>query len=214
MIEWNRIVLLGREAGRAGVGALTAGQRFLELGIGDLDRIVQADRDCGRNMDPQRLRRRFEHGFRFFAIEEAIEDRLRLVAWLWAVHGVPRYFDELAWDFELDSSLVWGRDAFVAQERRGRRLLAALMDLAAETDQRPRRFISDVSALNQPSLRAHVALGFRELGTVQSLQIGSRLILRGGRLPDWLPRPVALRPRRRWLWLSAEERAWHASRIA
>ena len=210
MIEWNRIVLLSREAGTAGLAALAPGQRFLELHAEDCERLVRTYRQYGRKGDPQRMLRRFRHGFRCFAIEEDTG----LVGWFWVMHGVPRYLDELAWRFELDASLVWGRDAFIAPERRGRRLLAALMDTTTHLDQRPRRFISDVSAGNFLSLRAHAALGFRRFATVQSLVLGRRLILRGRPPGGPLPAPTELRPAQRCLWLSAEEYARHREQIA
>lgn len=209
MIEWNRIVLLGREAGTAGLGTLTPEQRFLELRAEDCERLAESYHQYGRRRDPARILRRFDHGFRCFAVEE---DR-GLIGWFWAVHGVPRYLDELAWLFELDYSLVWGRDAFVAPDRRGRRLIAAMMDTAAAVDRRPRFFISDVSAGNFLSLRAHAALGFRRLATVQSLVIGRRLLWRS-RPPACLPAPTGLRMERRWLWLNDEEYARHRERIA
>ena len=88
-----------------------------------------------------------------------------------------------------------------------------MMDTAAAVDRRPKFFISDVSAGNFLSLRAHAALGFRRLATVQSLAIGRRLLWRG-RPPACLPEPVGLRMERRWLWLGAEELAWHREQIA
>lgn len=209
MIEWNRIVLLGREAGTAGLGALTPEQRFLELHADDCERLAQSYYEYGRRRDPARILRRFDHGFRCFAVEE----ERGLIGWFWAVHGVPRYLDELAWQFELDHSLVWGRDAFVAPDRRGCRLFAAMMDTAAAIDRRPKVFISDVSAGNFLSLRAHAALGFQRLATVQSLAIGRRLLWRS-RPPACLPAPTGLRMEQRWLWLNDEEYARHRERIA
>lgn len=209
MIAWNRIVLLGREAGNAGLGKLAPDQRFLELHADDCERLAQTYQRYGRRRDPARILRRFDYGFRCFAIEE----ERGLIGWFWVLHGVPRYLDELAWLFELDHSLVWGRDAFVAPDRRGRRLIATMMDTAAAVDSRPKFFISDVSAGNFLSLRAHAALGFRRLATVQSLALGRRLLWRSSP-PACLPAPTGLRTERRWLWLSDEEYAQHRGRIA
>lgn len=211
MIEWNRIVLLSREAGTAGLAALTPEQRLIELRAEDCERLVRTYRQYGRKGDPQRLLRRFSLGLRCLAIEE---EGVGIVAWFWGIHGVPRYLDEMAWRFELGYDLVWARDAFVAPQRRGRRLLAAMMDAATTLDDRPRRFISDVSASNFLSLRAHAALGFRRFATVQSLVLGRRLILRGRPPASGLPAPTALHVERRWLWLSGEELAWHRAQIA
>ena len=210
VIEWNRIVLLSREAGAARLAPLAPEQRFLELHAEDCERLVRTYRQYGRKGDPQRLLRRFRHGFRCFAVEEDTD----IVAWFWAIHGVPRYLDETAWRFELGHDLVWARDAFVAPARRGRRLVAAMMDAATIVDSRPRRFLSDVSAGNILSLRAHAALGFRRFATVQSLVFGRRLILRGRPPGGVLPAPTGLRTERRWLWLSDEELAWHREQIA
>lgn len=211
MIEWNRIVLLGRQAGDVALTRLQEGQRFLELHAADVERISAADRAHGRRGDHGRILRRFEHGLRYFAVEE---DR-GLIAWFWVVHGVPRYFDEMAWKLPLDKRHVWGRDAYVAPDRRGKRILAAIMDHASATeDERtPMQFLSDVSAVNIPSLRAHKALGFSALGTVSSLAIGSRFLWRSAP-PDFLPAPQDIRPRQRWLWMTPEERAWHRAQIA
>jgi len=208
VIEWNRIVLLGREAGSDGSVALAADQRFVELLADDVERIVGTYRAYGRRGDRERILRRFRRGFRCFAVEE----ERGLVAWFWVMHGIPRYLDELAWLFELDHSLVWARDAFVAPDRRGRRMLVAMMDAATRLDRRPRFFLSDVSAGNFLSLRAHAALGFRRLATVQSLRIGP-LLLRS-RPPACLPVPNGLRTAQRWLWLNPEERDWHRAQIA
>ena len=88
-----------------------------------------------------------------------------------------------------------------------------MMDTAAAVDRRPKFFISDVSAGNFLSLRAHASLGFRRLATVQSLAIGRRLLWRS-RPPACLPAPTGLRMERRWLWLNDEEYARHRERIA
>lgn len=209
MIEWNRIVLLGRQAGTLALTQLGEGQRFLELFPADLDRISAADRAHGRRGDHARILRRFEHGLRYFAVEE---DR-GLVAWFWVAHGVPRYFDEMAWKLPLDKRHVWGRDAYVAPDRRGKRILAAIMDHASTLEDTPMQFLSDVSAVNVPSRRAHRALGFTELATVSSLAIGSRFLWRS-LPPACLPAPQDIRPQQQWLWMTKEERAWHRAQIA
>ncbi|MGH8027876.1 MAG: GNAT family N-acetyltransferase [Pseudoxanthomonas sp.] len=209
MIEFNAIVLLGRDPGFVRDGALTGDQRFIELRIEDTERISQADRRYGRRGDPSRIRDRFSHGLRFFAVEEA----QGLVAWFWVAHNCPRYFDELCWQLDLGATHAWGRDAFVAPERRGRRVLTAMMDLAATLDERPVRYLSDVSASNFISLRAHKSLGFKRLATVSSLALGKRLLIRS-RPPECIPYPRAIRPERRWLRLSPEELQWHRAHIA
>lgn len=209
MIELNTIVLLSRTAGVQPPRALAQGQRFIELHEGDAERISQADRRFGRRGDMGRILRRFQHGLRYVAIEEDEG----LIAWFWVAHNVPRYFDEMAWMIGLDNTQAWGRDAFVAPERRGQRLLATMMDLACTLDSGPRHFLSDVDAINLPSLRAHEKMGFRRIATVRSLAIGKRLLLRG-KPPAGFPAPHALRPAQRVLWMSREEYAWHCARIA
>jgi GNAT superfamily N-acetyltransferase len=209
MIEWNRIILFGRDAGTLKLTQLQPGQRFLELFPADVERISAADKAHGRRGDHKRILRRFEHGLRYFAVEE---DR-GLIAWFWVAHGVPRYFDEMAWRLPLDKRHVWGRDAYVAPDRRGHRILAAIMDHASAAEDTPMQFLSDVSSINVPSRRAHKALGFSELGTVTSLALGSRLLIRS-RPPEFLPAPTGIRPQERVLWMTKEEREWHRAQIA
>ena len=209
MIELNTIVLLSRTAGVMPPKVLAEGQRFIELRAEDAERISQADRRFGRRGDMTRIQRRFQHGLRYFAIEEDEG----LVAWFWVAHAVPRYFDEMRWMIDLDNTQAWGRDAFVSPERRGQRLLAALMDNACTLDSGPQLFLSDVDASNQPSLRAHEKMGFRKIATVRSLSIGKRLLLRG-LPPQGFPAPQALRPAQRALWMSREEVAWHCGQFA
>lgn len=209
MIDFNAIVLLGREPGTVSKAALGADQRFVELRMEDAARISEADRAYGRRGDLARIKRRFDHGLRYFAIEEP----RGLIGWFWVAHDCPRYLDELCWKFDLDATHAWARDAFMAPDRRGRRLLSVLMDTAARVDDRPARYLSDVSMSNVISLRAHKALGFERLATVRALAIGSRLVLRS-LPPSNLLAPVALRTSRRVLWMSREELAWHQDNIA
>lgn len=209
MIEFNAIVLLGRDSGFVRETALTGDQRFIELRAEDAERISRADRRYGRRGDLSRIRDRFRHGLRYFAIEE----EQGLVAWFWMAHNCPRYFDELCWLLDLGAAHAWGRDAFVAPERRGRKILSAMMDLAAALEERPVRYLSDVSASNFVSLRAHKSLGFKRLATVRSLAVGKRLLIRS-LPPACIPQPGAIRPERRVLWLSPQEREWHRAHIA
>jgi GNAT superfamily N-acetyltransferase len=209
MIDFNAIILLSRKAGTVRMASLSAGQSFIELRVEDATRIAQADRHYGRRGNLQRINDRFHHGLRFFAVEEAGQ----LVAWFWVVHAAPRYFDEMCWLIDLQATHVWARDAFVAPSHRGQRVLTAMMDLASVLDERPMCYLSDVSASNWISLRAHKALGFEKIATVRSLAIGKRLVLRS-RPPDCLPPPRAIRPGKRCLWLTAEEYAWHRAHIA
>lgn len=209
MIEFNAIVLLGRDPGFIRKTTLADDQRFVELHAGDVERIARADRSYGRRGDIPRILARFGHGLRLFAVEEP----RGLVAWFWVAHACPRYFDEMCWLVDLEATHVWARDAFVAPDRRGRRLLTAMMDLAGVLDERPMRYLSDVSASNFLSLRAHKAMGFEKLATVRSLALGRRLLIRS-RPPDCIPQPRAIRPGRRVLWLSPQEQSWHRAHIA
>ena len=209
MIEFNAIVLLGRAPGFVREAALMPDQRFIELRVEDAERISREDRRYGRRGDMNRILARFGHGLRLFAVEE----EQGLVAWFWVAHACPRYFDEMCWRVDLEATHVWARDAFVTPERRGRRLLTAMMDLAGTLDERPMRYLSDVSASNWVSLRAHRALGFERLATVRSLAVGKRLLIRS-RPPACIPKPGAIRPERRVLWLSPEEQEWHRAHIA
>lgn len=208
MIEFNAIVLLGRDAGGTGKRELADGTRFLELRVADAERISLAERQYGRRGHLPRILGRFGHGLRFFALEESGS----LVAWFWVAHSCPRYFDELCWLVDLGAEYAWARDAFVVPERRGRRLLSGLMDMAARQDERPVRYLSDVSVSNWVSLRAHKSLGFERLATVRSLAVGP-LIIRS-LPPPCIPAPNAIRPGHRVLWLSPEDRAWHKAHIA
>jgi GNAT superfamily N-acetyltransferase len=209
MLDFNAIVLLRRDAGNPCEIALEPHQHFTELRLGDEGRLSQVYRQQGRTGDPMRLRQRFERGFRCFAVEE--DDQL--IAWFWALHGVPRYFDEMGWLFPLDKTQVWLRDAYVLPERRGRRLLSAMMAIGTTVESAPLEYLSDVSYSNRPSLRAHRAMGFEPFTTVYGLMLGYRLLWRS-RPPAQLPTPTALHPHKRVVWLSAEERAWHRAQIA
>ena len=210
MIAWNRLVLLVREAGAAGLSTFASGQHFRELCADDCEWLSLTYRQHGRRGDRERFLRRFDHGFRCFGIEEDGS----LVGWFWAIHDAPRYLDELAWRFELDRSVAWGRDAFIAPRIRGKRLFSAMLDAAAAMEQGPKILVSDVSANNLLSLHAHARLGFRRFVTVQSLVLGRRLMWRSRPPGGPLPAPTGLRTERRWLWLSDEEYAWHRRQIA
>lgn len=209
MIELNSIVLLSRIRGVMPTKALAEGQRFIELRLEDAERISQTDRRFGRRGDMARILRRFQHGLRYFAIEE----NEGLIGWFWVAHAVPRYLDEMRWMISLDNSQAWARDAFVAPAHRGQRLIAALMEHASTVDSGPQQFLSDVDSYNYPSLRAHEKMGFRRIATVRSLSIGKRFLLRS-RPPEGFPSPQALRPTERVLWMDPEECAWHRGMIA
>lgn len=208
MFEFNAIVLLRRAAGNPCDVSLTDEQRFVELKADDTSRISQAYRKQGRTGDQARIQNRFERGFRCFAVTEGEE----MVAWFWALHGIPRYLDEMGWLFPLDKRQVWVRDAFVVPERRGKKVLAAMLAIGTTIEPEASEYISDVSSSNKPSLRAHHGMGFEPFATVRGLSLGP-LLWRGG-FPAGLPQPSALRPQQRLVWMSAEERAWHRAQIA
>jgi GNAT superfamily N-acetyltransferase len=209
MIELNSIVLLSRTRGVMPPKALASGQRFIEVCVEEAERIAQTDRCFGRRGDMGRIQRRFQHGLRYFAIEE----EQGIVAWFWVAHAVPRYLDEMRWLISLDNTQAWARDAFVSPERRGHRLIAALMEHACTVDDGPQQFLSDVDSYNYPSLRAHEKMGFRRIATVRSLSLGKRFLLRS-RPPEGFLSPQALRPAQRALWMSQEECVWHRGMIA
>jgi GNAT superfamily N-acetyltransferase len=209
MIEFNTIVLLSRARGAMPPKPLAEGQRFIELRVEDAERVSRADRRFGRRGDMARILRRFQHGLRYFAIEEDGTP----IAWFWVAHAVPRYLDEMCWLINLDNTQAWARDAFVSPERRGNRLIGVLMDHACTVDSGPQQFLSDVDSYNYPSLRAHQKMGFQRIATVRSLSIGKRLLLRG-RPPENFPSPQALRPTQRAMWMSQEEYEWHRGMIA
>ena len=209
MIEFNAIALLRRPAATSCQSPLCGDQRFLEMREGERARLSAAYRANGMSGNPDRLQRRFDHGMRCFAIEEGD----RLTAWFWALHGVPRYLDELAWHIPLTESQVWLRDAFVVPERRGRRLLLAMMGVGMSVETTPKEYFSDVSVSNRPSLRAHVAMGFSRFATVRGLRIGQGRYWRSLPPPD-MPSPTRLRPEQSFLRMSAEDIAWHRAQIA
>ena len=209
MIEFNAIALLRRPAATSCQSPLCGDQRFLEMREGERARLSAAYRANGMSGNPDRLQRRFDHGMRCFGIDE----RGELIAWFWALHGVPRYFDELAWQIPLSSTQVWLRDAFVVPRRRGRRLLIAMMGAGIDVEATPAEYFSDVSVSNLPSLRAHRSLGFERFATVRCLRVGARGFWRSAP-PAGLPPPTGLRPEAKRLVLSPEELAWHRAQMA
>ena len=209
MVELHNIVILERPLGAVEDIGLPQGMRYVERHRDEADLISRTDRKHGRKGDPARIHRRFDIGFRHFAILERDEP----VAWTWVKVGGTRYLDELRWLVELRQDQAWGRDAFVVPAHRGRRLLVALMGVAGSAEGRLLHYFSDVDGFNIPSLRAHRSLGFQRLCTVRALTVGSRLTLRV-RPPAVIPAPTAIRPAQRFLWLSAEECDWHRLRIA
>jgi GNAT superfamily N-acetyltransferase len=208
-LDFNATVLLRRPAQGTADTCLAEGQQLIELGAEDAQRISRCDRDHGRRGDLDRIRRRFAQGFRYFAITEAGA----IVAWFWAVHGVPRYLDEMCWRFDLDEQHVWARDAFVVPRRRSSGLLRMMMNAACTVDARPAHYLSDVSFSNRISLRAHRSLGFEKIATVCSVAVGSRFLLRT-RTPLCMPPINGLRPEKRVLWMSRDELLWHRQQIA
>jgi hypothetical protein len=209
MIELHNIVILERPAGRLEDSAPAAGLRYVERGADAVERIAQCDREHGRKGDHARIARRFAHGFRYFAIEEGAQT----VGWFWVLVGGARYFDELRWRLPLRDDQAWGRDAFVVPSHRGRRLLPMLVRAAAAMEGRPLHMLSDVDAVNLPSLRVHAGLGFRRVCTVRAVAIAGRLLWRSAP-PPGLPAPTAIRPSRSLLWLSEQERGWHRDHVA
>lgn len=209
MIGFDAIALLRRPAATECSMTLADGQRFLELRQADMDRLVAAYRANGMSGKPDRLQRRYDHGMRCFGVSEGDE----LVAWFWALHGVPRYMDEFAWQLPLTESQVWLRDAFVVPKRRGRRLLVAMMGAGMSVESTPLEYFSDVSVSNQPSLHAHRAMGFQRFATVRCLRLGGGWFWRS-LPPAGIPAPTGLRPERRWLRMSPDEIAWHHAQIA
>lgn len=209
MIHFDAIALLRRPAATQCTMTLSEEQRFVELREADMDRLVAAYRANGMSGKPERILRRYRHGMRCFGIIEGEE----LVAWFWALHGVPRYMDELAWQLPLTPSQVWLRDAFVVPKRRGRRLLVAMMGQGMSVESTPMEYFSDVSVSNRPSLRAHDAMGFSRYATVRCLRIGEAWFWRS-LPPQEFPAPARIRPAQRRLRLTAQEIAWHREQIA
>ncbi|KRA42325.1 hypothetical protein [Pseudoxanthomonas sp. Root630] len=209
MIGFDAIALLRRPAATERTRLMDEGQQFIELRNEDLGRLVAAYRANGMSGRPERLQRRFDYGMRCFGIDE----RGELIAWFWALHGVPRYFDELAWQIPLSTSQVWLRDAFVVPKRRGRRLLIAMMGAGIDVEATPMVYYSDVSVSNVPSLRAHRALGFERFGTVRCLRLGGRWFWRSAP-PAGLPAPSGLRADAPRILLTPEELAWHRAQMA
>lgn len=209
MIELHSIVVLERPLGHVEDIGLPDGMRYAERLRDDAELISRTDRRHGRRGDPARIARRFDAGFRYFAIEEHGEP----VGWSWVLVGGTRYLDELRWSIRLAPDQVWVRDAFVVPTHRGRRLLVALMGAAASVDGRRLRYFSDVDAVNLPSLHAHRSLGFNRICTVRAITIGRRLTLRM-RPPAVVPGVEAIRPAQRLLWLSRAEYEWHRAHIA
>jgi hypothetical protein len=209
MISFDSVVLMSCAAESVLHPPLAQDQRFIELFENDAERISQTDRGYGRRGDLARIRRRFQHGFRYFAIEEGGG----LISWFWAVHAKHRYLDEIRWMVPLDETQVWLRDTFVAPTHRGRRLSATVVGVAGQSFGRPVQLLTDVESSNHASLQSRIRMGFQKIAVVRSLSIGQRLLLRTSP-PDCIPCPEAIRPRHRVLWLSHEELEWHRAHIA
>ena len=209
MIELHTRIIFQRPASCPVTARLSEGEHLLELQADATDRISQCYRQQGMRGDPARISRRFSNGARFFAIEQ---DGV-LIAWTWALIGVPRYMDEFAWMIQLDQNQAWGRDAFVLPSRRGKRLLLALVDAAAILEGRAMQFFSDVDPANRVSMQAHLAMGMTPLTRIRALSIGQRLIVR--QRPDpALPPLQGMRPDQRLLWMKPDDLQWHRMRIA
>jgi GNAT superfamily N-acetyltransferase len=208
MIQINSIAILSLKIDAALPTSLSAGRRFVELRVGDAERLSIVERGYGRRGNLDRIRRRFDYGLRCFAVE----DDSTLIAWVW-VAPVVRYLDELQWLIPLDATQVWLRDAFVAPACRGQRLMETLMWKAWDKVGRPARYLSDVETSNRSSMRLHLRMGFSEVAVVRSVAIGRRLHLRV-RPPQSIPHPQSLRPWQRVLWMRPDEFDWHRANIA
>lgn len=207
-IELHRIEVLRRMTDQATPGPLPDGINLVELGVGDIPRILADTCAHGEPRSRERLAARFDHGLRHFVLEHDG----RSVAWSWLAAGVPRYIDELCWQVPMSDAQAWVRDIFVVPSRRGRRLFGALLGAATRRLGRPIEYFSDVDRANRASLRAHAAAGFVPCASVVACQAAA-LRLRP-RPPAALPGIHAVRPSRRVLWLRPEERRWHDRHIA
>lgn len=207
-IELHRIEFLRRPQGQLTRCSLPAGVRLVERGADEVVRICANARAHGQVRSEQRMATRFGRGLRHVVLEQAGD----AIAWCWLAAGVPRYIDELCWSVEMAAEQAWVRDAFVAPGHRGRRLLAAMLDAAARQLGGSIEYFSDVEAGNQPSLRAHAAAGFVPCASVRALE--ARCLRLRPKPPAALPTVHELRPSRRVLWLSAQERQWHGERVA
>lgn len=210
MIELHTRVVFWRPAQAPAAAQLAAGERLLELGEDAVGDIAQCYRQHGMRGDRARIARRFALGARFFAIEAGDEG---LVAWTWALVGVPRYLDEFGWMFELEPDQAWGRDAFVVPSRRGSRMLLALVNAAAVMEARALQLFSDVDPANLASMQAHLTIGMRPLAKVRALAIGNRLLVRQRPAPG-LPPIGQMQPQHRLLWRGNRQLDWHQAHIA
>lgn len=210
MIELHTRVVFWRAAQAPDAVQLAAGERLVELREEAVDDIARAYRRHGMRGDAARIARRFSLGAKFYAIEA---DGDGLVAWTWALVGVPRYLDEFGWLLELAPDQAWGRDAFVVPSRRGHRMLLALINAAAVVEARPLQLFSDVDPANLASMQAHLAMGMRPVAKIRALAIGERLLFRQRPVPA-LPPVGHVQPRRRVLWRNGPSLDWHRAHIA
>lgn len=212
MIELHTRVVFWRPARmpEPQIVQLAAGERLVELHEDAVVYIAQCYRRHGMRGDDARIARRFALGARFFAIQERSEG---LIAWAWALVGVPRYLDEFGWLFQLNHDQVWGRDAFVTPSRRGKRLLLTLINAASLIEGRPMQLFSDVDPANLASMQAHQTIGMRPLAKIRALAIGDRLLVRQRPVPA-LPPINHVQPWRRVLWRSSQSLEWHHANIA
>lgn len=159
-------------------------------------RVAQLYLTYDRGFAPERLKRRFELGLRFYELVKQGET----LGTTWLVVDAERFIDEVAIGFRPETGALWLRDIFIAPEHRGRDLFRVFLDcLLARFYPGSPALWSDVRGDNEASLRAHTKYGFVRQKTYRVVHLFGILLLR----LHWPTDPrisMAFEPRRRVVW--------------
>jgi hypothetical protein len=172
--------------------------------------VARVYQDLSRSMEPGRIEGRLEQGLRFFAFSEGD----RLVGSSWFVSAGRRFLDESGLEVRIDNRTIWVRDAYVDPAVRGRGLFGSMLDaLVMGPFKHVTRIMSDVTAQNEPSLRAHYNYGFRNLARIHTIHVAGVAMRRSGDYAQ-LRELGGFKPDRRFLFTGSRFRAFVRERLA
>ncbi len=172
--------------------------------------ILDVYRRFGRTTTEERLRRRFQRGFRFFELHRAGV----AVANLWIASEGERFVDELGQGFRVPERAIWLRDVFVDKGARRQGLFSVLLNaVAAGAPAAPLSVWSDVGTRNVVSLKAHTSCGFEVVTRYRCLHLFGRVLVRL-EWPTVPPHGSSYEAGRRWLYTGRDYRRFVAEHLA